>query len=95
MDDIEDEAADLGEELSVMPEKHPRALGQTERHESVWETQEKIILNVLVEEERSFLRTGRTKMKTLATEGPEELVSTFRIGAWFHPVDCMRATPCP
>ncbi len=83
LDDIEDEPAHIGKELSVMQEKHSQALGQTERHESVWETQEKIILRVLGEEKRSFLRTGRAKMKTLATEGPEELVSTFRIGALY------------
>jgi len=35
LDDIEDEPAHLGEELSVMAEEHSQALGQTEREESV------------------------------------------------------------
>ena len=83
LDDIEDEPAQLGEELSVMAEEHSQAFGQTERYEFVWKTQEKIILHVLGEQEGSFLRTGRTEMEAFATEGPEELVSTFRIGALY------------
>ncbi len=54
-----DESADLGEELSVVPEEHSQAFGQPERHESVRKTQQKIILRVLGEEQGSFLRTGR------------------------------------
>ena len=61
LDEIEDQPADLGEELSVVPEKHSKALGQTERHESVWKTQEKIILGVFGEQEGSFLGTGRLR----------------------------------
>ena len=64
-----------------MPEKHSQALGQTERHESVWKTQEKIILRVLGEQDGSFLGTGRAEMEAFATEGTKELLSTFRIGA--------------
>ena len=30
-------------------------------------------------------------METLAAKGPEEFVSAFRVGAWFHPAGCMRA----
>ena len=34
-------------------------------------------------------------MKAFATEGTKELFLTFRIGAWFHPVDWIRAIlPC-
>ena len=82
-DEIEDELAQLGEELSVMAEEHSQAFGQTERHESVWKTQEKIILRVLGEQEGSFLRTGRAEMEAFATEGTKELLSTFRIGALY------------
>jgi len=66
-----------------MAEKHSQAFGQTERHESVWKTQEKIILGVLGEQEGSFLGTGRAEMEAFAAEGPEELLSTFRIGALY------------
>lgn len=59
LDHTKDESTDFGEELSVMPEEHSQALGQTERHESVRKTKRKIILNVLGKEERSFLGTGR------------------------------------
>jgi hypothetical protein len=41
-----------------MAEEHSQAIGQTERHESVWKTQEKIILRVLGEQEGSFLHSG-------------------------------------
>ncbi len=83
LDEIEDEPTHLGEELSVVPEKHSQAFWQTERHESVWKTQEKIILRVLGEEEHSFLGTGRTVMKAFEIEGTKELLSTFRIGALY------------
>ena len=45
-----------------LPEKHSQAFGQTERHESVWKTREKIILGVLGEQEGSFLGTGRLRV---------------------------------
>ena len=83
LDEIKDEPTHLGEELSVVPEKHSQAFGQTERHESVWKTQEKIILRVLGEKQCSFLGTGTAEMKAFAAEGPEELLSTFRIGALY------------
>ncbi len=91
-DEIEDEPADLGEELSVMAEKHSQAFGQTERHESVWKTQEKIILGVLGEQEGSFLGTGRAEMEAFATEGtgrPRRKNSSLHSGL----VHWMRATP--
>ena len=64
-----------------MAEEHSQAFGKTERHESVWKTQEKIILGVLGEKQGSFLGTGRAEMEALAAEGTKELLSTFRIGA--------------
>ena len=76
-----------------MAEEHSQAFGQTERHESVWKTQEKIILGVLGEQEGSFLGTGRAEMEAFAAERagrrnaapprPKELLSTFRIGALY------------
>ena len=83
LDEIEDEPAHLGEELSIVAEKHSQAFGQTERHESVWKTQEKIILGVFGEQEGSFLGTGRAEMEAFATEGTKELLSTFRVGALY------------
>ena len=82
-DDIEDEPAQLGEELSVVPKKHSQALGQTERHESVRKAQQKIILRVLGEEQGSFLTAGRAEMKAFAAEGTEQLLSAFSIGALY------------
>jgi len=82
-EDIEDEPADLGEKLSVMAEEHSQAFGQTERHESVRKTQQKIILSVLGEEQDSFLRTGRAEMEAFAAERPEELGSAFGVGALY------------
>ena len=66
-----------------MAEEHSQAFGKTERHESVWKTQEKIILGVLGEKQGSFLGTGRAEMEAFAAERAEELVSTFGVGALY------------
>ena len=85
-----------------LPEKHSQAFGQTECHESVWKTQEKIILGVLGEQEGSFLGTGRLRalgprwkplqLKDWASPA-QELLSTFRIGALYAGWRCADATP--
>ena len=64
-------------------EKHSKAFWQTERHKSVWEMQEKIVLGILGEKQGSFLGTGRAEMEAFAPEGTKELLSTFRFGALY------------
>ena len=71
-----------------LPEKHSQAFGQTERHESVWKTQEKIILGVLGEQEGSFLGTGRLRVAT--AHRPEPRWKPLQLKDWAS--EC-RTTP--
>jgi hypothetical protein len=50
-------------------------------------------MHVLGKQERPFLRAGWTEVEGFARKGTEVLELAFRIGAWFHPMGWMRATP--
>jgi hypothetical protein len=77
----------------VVPEIGSQQLREGEDELPVGQGQQETLVHVLREQESPFLRAGGAEVEGFTGKWTEVLEFAVGIGAWFHPMGWMRATP--